>query len=463
MGNYPGGPGSSVWDAATGETPERVGPSNYPGLAARLAVADRERLLRAYENSLLPRPVYLDAQVVADLSSDIAVVAEVLLSLPGRLVDGDESRFARRLGVTEDRIELASIGKARTSRHVGRADVLRTENGFRMVEFNLSSALGGLDIAALNRAFLADEDVSRYVGVGKLGYVDPVRQLVAHIKDATDGAPGTVALVDTPTGFPKSRAHLELLAEILAQHGVEAVPTHLGELEIGSAVTIRGRRIHTVHRFFTLSELVADAPTVRWAGGVLRQLENTAVPIVSPLSASFFGSKRSLAALWESDTRSVLSPAEEAAVERLVPWSTPVPSESDSAAVRAAFVERCVEQQTRLVLKPAFGASGNGVVIGWETNRDDWINAITDIGGSAYVVQEAVRPVTEQFPTEEMNGHRGWRLNYGFFDLAGGFAGAYVRGLPASEGAVIGESAGASRGCIFIAGDDSRLQGVRRP
>lgn len=351
----------SVEGAIGGEARSgRVGPSEYPDSAARLESADRERLCRAYENPLLTRPVYLDARAVADLSSDIAVVADVLLSLPDRLADGDETQFARQMGVTEDRMELASIGATRSSRHIGRADVLRTEHGFRMVELNLSSALGGFETGALNQAFLAENDVSHYVADGNLGYVDPVQHLVAYLKEATYGVPGTVGLVDTPTGFSKSGPHLELLAEALAQYGVEAVPTHLGELEVGSAVTVRGRRIHTVHRFFTLSELVVDVSTVRWAGEVLRRLENTAVPIISPLSSSIFGNKRSLAALWEPATRSVLSLAEKMAIEQLVPWSASITSGSETVAERAAFIERCVEERTRLVLKPAFGASGRG-------------------------------------------------------------------------------------------------------
>ena len=128
---------------------------------------------------------------------------------------------------------------------------------------------------------------------------------------------------------------------------------------------------------------------------------------MSPLSTSCFGNKRSLALLWSSEARSSMTPDEIDVVERLVPWLAPLdarPGEiHDAPDDILAF---CLAQRDGLVLKPAFGAGGKGVVIGSEVTDEQWRDLVLGVDPSRYVVQRAIVAMPEAFPGDALGAKR---------------------------------------------------------
>ena len=102
-----------------------------------------------------------------------------------------------------------------------------------MLELNLGSALGGLDNALLNRAFLADPAVAGFVASHGLSYVDTMDVLVDTLRAECGlpaGARPLIAVADWPDSFPVLERQLRYSAAQLARYGLEAVPCHLGQL-----------------------------------------------------------------------------------------------------------------------------------------------------------------------------------------------------------------------------------------
>src|SRR5262249_50337106 len=87
------------------------------------------------------------------------------------------------------------------------------------------------------------------------------------------------------------------------------------------------------------------------------------------------------------------------ALERHVPWTRVV---RDGRAMRGQrqidLLPFIAENREGLVLKPAYGAGGNGVVIGTECDADSWRRAIRHARAHSYVVQERVELGGGVFP-----------------------------------------------------------------
>lgn len=120
-----------------------------------LATAAREHFdlaAASYEDRCLSRPVFLDHVEQAQLAHDLDRLHAALAGLPDQLFGGDVEQFARAVGLTGP--QVAAVGRAGTAEptRLGRADLYHDGTGFRLMELNLGSNIGGLDTALLNGA-----------------------------------------------------------------------------------------------------------------------------------------------------------------------------------------------------------------------------------------------------------------------------------------------------------------------
>ncbi|MET8997206.1 hypothetical protein [Amycolatopsis sp. NPDC004169] len=77
-------------------------------------------------------------------------------SLPHRRYDGDVAAMARAVGFGDARAELISASAAAGRRRpIGRADLYHDGKAFQLLEMNVTSALGGLEIGGSVKACCA--------------------------------------------------------------------------------------------------------------------------------------------------------------------------------------------------------------------------------------------------------------------------------------------------------------------
>src|ERR1051325_9792233 len=93
-----------------------------------------------FKGRYLPRPMFLTAPEHSQLTQDLVNLRSALVSLPDLLFGGDMAAFARAGG--------------REVTRFARADLLAVPGGFKIIEFNMGSALGGVDIAELAKAMV---------------------------------------------------------------------------------------------------------------------------------------------------------------------------------------------------------------------------------------------------------------------------------------------------------------------
>ncbi|GHF22893.1 hypothetical protein E5082_04255 [Streptomyces griseoluteus] len=427
-----------------------AGPGRRP-----LALRESDRLdlvRRALEDRFLSRPVFLTEGEAGRLERDLNGVTDLLFGLPERLFDGDPYAFAAAVGLRPEQARLALRPPVAAPGRIGRADLYRDQVGFRLLEFNISSALGGLQITELNRLALADPELAAFVAAEGLGFPDTVAMLAGQIREAAGRAGETcrVALMDCPSGYRATEPEITALAGLLAHHGVEAFGCHTGQArESGGRLMVDGRQVDLVYRYFTLGELTADAAALREAEALLDLFARCDVPVLSPLRTSMHGNKRALALLWEDRCQETLDAGERDLVGRLLPWTHELrPGTARVAGEPTDLLAYCRHHRDRLVIKPAHGLGGSGTVLGRSVGDAQWAASLERALATPHIVQELVTPLPEPFPGEE-GADEPWVLNWGAFLIGRSYAGAFLRGLPAGRADVVSYAAGAHAGCAF--------------
>ncbi|MEV6671213.1 hypothetical protein [Streptomyces sp. NPDC051162] len=409
----------------------------------------------ALEDRFLTRPAFLEATETERLEGDLNGILDLLFSLPERLFDGDAHAFAAAAGLRPEQARIALRPPVAEPARIGRADLYHDGTGFRLLEFNISSALGGLDVPELNRLLLQDEKLAGFTAAEHLTFPDTVGALAETVLATAKNGGSTprVALMDWWPGYRKTEPKIRALAAMLERHGIETVPCHTGQVrETGGRITVDGRPIDAVHRFFTLGELTADAPSLARAEELLDAFARCGTPVLSPLRTSMHGNKRALAMLWEDRCRSTYDPAEQALVERFLPWTHELrPGPAQVRGEEVDLLAYCARQREDLVLKPSHGLGGTGTVLGRGTGGQEWADALPRAATGGYIVQELVTPRPELFPDGETGGLSPWTLNWGAFLIGRQYAGAFLRGLPEDRADVISFDNKAHAGCVFQA------------
>lgn len=404
------------------------------------------------------RPAFLEAVEVRSLDHDLGVLLRLLSSLPERLYGGDVGRMARALGLPPAQAKaVARCVVPGPAVPVGRADLLREQGRFRLVEFNTTSSLGGCEIAEMSRAMLADPALTDFADRHGLGYADPVAGMAASMDAACPDRTGLpIAVVKWPNS-PETAddfGHMRLFLEQLAEIGREAFPCHIGQLDYRDGVlTARGRRVDRVFRTFQLSRLTDTPETQELAGPLLDAVADGNAALFTPLPSDLYGIKDCLALLSDDTRHGDFTAEEQDVIDRLLPWTRPLrPGPVTYQDGRTELLGLLSARRENLLLKPSAGFAGQGITAGWMVGPDEWERRISDAlrGGVPYVVQERVVGDAERFVDDDKpDTLASTLLNWGVFHTVRGYSGAFVKGVPraAQDFRFLGD--GSHVGCVL--------------
>ncbi|MFF2506431.1 hypothetical protein ACFVTY_24050 [Streptomyces sp. NPDC058067] len=426
---------------------------------SRLRHAARELNLpetygESYGRLLLDRPLFVPRTEITGFADDLAALFDILVSLPGRLFDGDLRRYCSALGMDERLAELMCRGASgRPPLHL-RADAYHDGSAFKLLELNIGSQLGGTDFAQLNRAFLQGTAFKDFAEQHQLEHIDTAARVARTLRrvggTVTSDEP-VVALIEANGGIAAYRHVFTALQEAMLDHGVRLLLGEVQELgELDGKVTLRGTPLDVVLRYFVASEVVDDEVARDRLDTLVRAHESGQTVLYTPLEGAMFASKGSLALLHDPHTRATLSDRERAVVERAMPWTRLLSRSRHSAEAHAELIDRCHAERENLVLKPGVGHGGAGTVIGHEVTDEEWRKALRERFTGDHVVQERVRPAGEPVVDADTGVVADWVANYGIFVDTEGYAGSFVRALKPTDGAVVAYANPGTRGaCVF--------------
>ncbi len=367
------------------------------------AAADSGLTSAGHGISHILRPCLIDAaQHAAAQRSAIAVVA-ALESLYQAARGNAELR--RRLGVAAWQDQLLGVEPDGAPPAVGRLDGFLGRDGqLRMIEFNPAPG-GTYEVHALSRLFAATPALQAIAGYSP------------HWPDPLEAA---YQMLLANYARPKLATSVNIAA-----FGWSQAP-NIGEIEqLAGYLTQRGLLIRSVQ---------ADDPwELRSAGLWVDDFRVDLLLFLDPLQlgeflarsgpthpafralaaghASFFGglfrtlflaSKRVFAALSDPAFRSLIPRELHPALEACIPWTRIVQEgRASHPSGEVDLLEFAAAHRERLVLKPALGYGGQGIVLGWRTSAEEWEKALALALADGGVVQERVEAPQDTYPMWE--------------------------------------------------------------
>ena len=406
-----------------------------------------------FTRPLLARPAILDGAQARRLDHDLSALLSILQSLPQRLFGGDEQAFARAVGWTGPGVAYALEHLSGPPVPLGRADLVNTPSGFQVVEYNTSSSLGALEFGELCRAVLTDDAFGPFAESAGLDYLDPLTMTIDTLLRTTGHVPTdrpVIALVEWPD--EPLAVDGSLFVDLLADLGFRVVAATVDQLELTAAGLFVGDvRIDVVYRVFLLKAVAEDDAAPEVLATLVEAVRTGAVRLFSPVNADLYGTKTALALLSDEHSRPFFTPGELDVVDRLIPWTR---SMSDAGTVLTESGETLAEfvraHREELVLKPAIGMAGQGVVGGWLQSPPYWARHVRAAVNGNYVVQRRADSVAEQFPgARPEDPHSACFLHWGLFVTGSGLSGGFVKGLLDRAQDVRHLGDGSHVGCVF--------------
>ncbi len=394
---------------------------------------------------LLQRPLFVGAQELATAAADIQRLFDLLASLPQRLFGGDLRRYCDALGLDRGQADLVTRFATTTHPPYGRADLYHDGAGFKLLEFNVASDVGGTQHGQLARALCGWSPFREFAQDHELGYADTA----AYVADTLRAAAAPLAQADpavlvlcAPGGIKKDELILAGLIEILNAYGLRAYLAEPDAIRYRSGRVIAGdAEIHVVLRYFNVDDIAADPAGSDWAEPLLRAHEDGRVVIWTGLDSAAYSNKAALALLSDPKWRPAFSDEELAVTERLLPVTRVL---RDRRSVvhgeEINVLDYARRQQSDLIIKPVRGWSGHGIVPGWECSQADWRALVNDRADGSYLIQQRVTPRTEPVLNRRARVVEDWVAVYGMFVTPAGYAGSFGRAVPARSGSVVNYS-----------------------
>ncbi|MET7679218.1 hypothetical protein [Streptomyces sp. NPDC005423] len=402
---------------------------------------ESEMLAAFYKGTFLSRPVFLGHAERVRAFEDVRHVMDALSSLPDKLFGGDFAAFARAAGLSEPQVAAVVRGRGPAMTRQARADLFVQDGGFKLLEFNMGSSIGGMDNADLARGLLEHPLLARFAADHHLGYVDTLREQVNNVLVESGFAPGdrpVVALADWPSYFDNEIRYMRQLALRWRELGLDAHPCHVGQLEVrGGRVWLEDKPVDIVFRTFAISQ-ITEAPEL--LDPLLDAVQRGEVKMFTPLDTAAYASKGALEMLSDEANHGLFTEEQRTSAARLLPWTRVVrPGQVTlENGERADLFDHAVEHRRELVLKPTSLYGNRGVVLGWtpELTDREWRAGLDAALDTPHVLQRRVRPTPELFPDE--NGElKPWNLLWGMFSVVNGYGGANVRATAAELGDVV--------------------------
>jgi len=307
---------------------------------------------------------------------------------------------------------------------IARADVFVTAEGHAITELNCDTPTGEAEAVVLGR--LAREEhpdlLDPNAGLER-AFAAMVDVMFERLVDRP--APRTIGIV-YPTEFTEDLSVIRLYRRWLQDAGYEVVlgsPYNLGVGADGARATLFGRPLGALLRHYKTDgwgerasawddETLPDAlPLAGPLGIALEASLRRRTAIINPFGAVVPQNKRLMAFMWEHVHR--FSVRGRGLVERYVPWTS---------RLETVHGERLRADREGWVLKSDYGAEGDEVVIGRETDEAAWQATLAHARPGRWIAQRYFEALPERRP-----GGAGQPLNYGVFLIGGEACGLFVR------------------------------------
>ncbi|MDN6875431.1 hypothetical protein QO209_23575 [Pseudomonas citronellolis] len=342
--------------------------------------------------------------------------------------------FGQQLGKPRSLIELiTSLSLDGISRAIlARGDIIRTSEGFKIIELNLGSQIGGLYYASLPRL---------------AGFAQTYDALDHWAMRLCNQIPDQQAMVftDSVSNVAWMAPYCRQLSDSLKTR--TCLDTPLVDSESFSyrdgQLFAAGKVVSWVYSW--MSDIELHDGQARMQPLIKAVKDGAARFVMSPL-APVFADKGVFAELWLLHEKGGLNASDSAFLEAHVPYTRWLSN---------TRLEWLLAEQKRLVVKPADGYGGHGVVVGADLTHQAWRVAVNDLlerdDGQRQVVQMLATPEVQRIGIGQWDASSSWEESHvvwGAFVENGTYLGTYARSKPKDASMVINQGNGAAVGPI---------------
>jgi glutathionylspermidine synthase len=361
----------------------------------------------------LPGVLVMDQTDAELLERSVPEILEGLFSLPERVYGGDHGRYVDDLGLVGERRDFLASTADVAAEPYGRADIYPTVDGWKLLEFNVASDLGGVERS------VASTEAARSVALADAKDTLSMLGEALRARALRLGLPFESISIVVGSDYSPSLAEMlrSLRSALMAATGIRVEVLELSALTFAEGRVLGPHGpVHAVVRYFTVEHALSSVDGCR-----VRELVDAARAggciLWTPLNSSMFSNKAALVLLAESLDTGAVTISEDAR-NLLVPgFRAAGRVDLDSAA--------------DWILKETTAAAGGGTVCSWEINADTWTDALNRSAATAVVQQRVV-------PAPVDVGGTLYNVVIGLFIIDGRAAGFDARCAPVGSGDVIG-------------------------
>lgn len=411
---------------------------------------------------LQPWPTFIDRHKREEIARVSVAVSDLVKSVPHRVFGGDPVAVSRFYGLAspEEAEDLLSEPNG-IAEIVARGDLIATADGFKCIEFNFATRLGGWESTILSSLHLSSPAIIRFLQQeGIRPAVTPTtRCFFRHILEEVErrGLARGVG-VNIAFAFHERLARTPIIIQGVARLGAEwdqvcretgrqgkgrllaATWQELSPGSSGQGLSCRGLPVHAVVEQTT--EPVPE-PVYRCfkEGGTC--LFNT--PVTTILT-----SKMNVALLSEHEGSGRFSPEEREVIRRHIPWSRRVVRDTvDFRGETAYLPDLLAARKEDMVLKEAQNLGGKGVAVGRFTAADRWADLCRSaLENGEWIVQEYLESTSYLFQSGD-HGCTPHNVIWGPFVFGSTYAGLILRMQSKAVPGVVNLSQTATEGVVF--------------
>jgi glutathionylspermidine synthase len=383
------------------ELDERIlgDPTLTPDLFAELIAAQRELGLVFGERPTCPflRPHIITRSRYDEIAQAARTIAHAFEKLVGQALIDDE--LLEIFGLTAAESRMARIDPGYSQLCVtSRLDAYVTETGFQFLEYNAETPAGVGDQMQLEKVLFGMTHLQELLQSRTHWRPEPHRLLLAALLSAYREWNGEeqrpqIAIVDWKGVATESE--FRVLQQYFAAEGFETIIADPRELYYdGKYLTAGDFRIDILYKRVVIHEFLERCDENH---PLARAYADGRICMANSFRTKIAHKKAGFAILSDPQYEHLFTAEEIETFRRHIPWTRRVArGRTTFEGAEHDLISLIEQRRERLVLKPNDDYGGHGVFLGWETEREEWRQAISSALERPYVVQEraAIRKVS---------------------------------------------------------------------
>jgi tyrocidine synthetase-3 len=420
----------------------------YQEPGARSGSNYREMIEKLGADVLQPWPTFIEQPAREIMEKTALTTINLIRGIPKRFFNYDPYLMSRyyRLPARMIETQLNGVTDEFLETLISRGDFVFTSTGYKCLEFNIAANIGGLYLPFWSIPYFENPIISRFLKEKqvKIKDRDVIEIFLEHLVST---AGETLTIKDN-----------RLNIAVVAQDIVKALGVLNNPIELELALNRKYEKtLARMERKWQGRVILCDVDelTVRGEGlyhqdqpvHVLVEFCEGAVPpeifhlfkihricLFNGPVTGLMSNKLNLALLSEHEDSPLFNETERQAIKHIIPWTRKIAAvETLYKGEKIRLIDFIRRNREQLVMKPAVGRGGEGIVVGKYISQDQWETVLeTARQKGKWLAQEYVPslPLLYQYGEKGAEPHMGVM---GFLVFGNRYGGGYIRTLPCSK------------------------------